>query len=179
MSAITISLNDIRDLLNRNVPLHIIDVRAPAEFSTVHALGATSIPLDSLNPQAAEALRSDSTKPLYMICHSGARAAKAWQQLTDAGVSNLCCIEGGTTAWERAGLPIHRGQRRIISMERQVRITAGFVVLLGVLLGFFVHRGFNALSGFVGAGLMFAGITDSCGMARMLAMMPWNRARPA
>ena len=93
---------------------------------------------------------------------------------TTAGVENLFSVEGGTLAWEKAGLPVVRG-REVISLERQVRIAAGLLVVLGVMLGWLVHPGFLALSAFVGAGLVFAGLTDTCGMGLMLAKMPWNR----
>jgi rhodanese-related sulfurtransferase len=83
-------------------------------------------------------------------------------------------VEGGTLAWEAAGLPVVRGQK-VISLERQVRIVAGFLVLVGALLAMTVHPYFAGLSAFVGAGLMFAGITDTCGMGMLLARMPWNQ----
>ena len=87
-------------------------------------------------------------------------------------------VEGGTLAWDQAGLPVSRG-RKVISLERQVRIAAGLLVLTGAVLALTVHPWWAGLSAFVGAGLMFAGITDTCGMALMLARMPWNQVRPA
>ena len=86
-------------------------------------------------------------------------------------------VEGGTLACEQAGLPVERG-RKTMSLERQVRITAGSLVVIGTVLGRFVHPGFYGLSAFVGAGLVFAGVTDTCGMGMLLARMPWNQARP-
>ena len=86
-------------------------------------------------------------------------------------------VEGGTLAWEQAGLPVVRG-KKAMSLERQVRIAAGSLVVLGTALGAFVHPGFLGLSAFVGAGLVFAGVTDTCGMGMVLARMPWNRAEP-
>jgi rhodanese-related sulfurtransferase len=83
-------------------------------------------------------------------------------------------VDGGTQAWEAAGLPIVRGQKTI-SLERQVRIAAGSLVVLGAVLGYFVHPYFIGLSAFVGAGLVFAGVTDTCGMGMLLARMPWNK----
>jgi rhodanese-related sulfurtransferase len=84
-------------------------------------------------------------------------------------------VEGGTLAWIAANLPVTRSAVKMISLERQVRIAAGSLVLIGVLLGWFVHRGFYGLAAFVGAGLVFAGITDFCGMGLLLAKLPWNR----
>jgi rhodanese-related sulfurtransferase len=83
-------------------------------------------------------------------------------------------VEGGTLAWNEAGLPVERGPVKVISLERQVRMTAGSLVLSGILLGSLVHRGFFGLSAFVGAGLVFAGITDFCGMGLLLSKPPWN-----
>ena len=87
--------------------------------------------------------------------------------------AELIIVAGGTSAWESAGLPVNKG-KGVISLERQVRIGAGLLVLAGVALGHFVHPGFYGLSAFVGAGLTFAGITDFCGMGLILAKMPWN-----
>jgi rhodanese-related sulfurtransferase len=113
-----------------------------------------------------------------MICRSGTRAKQACEKFHAAGYTNVVNVEGGTEAWETAGLPVVRG-RKAISLERQVRIAAGFLVLLGAILALAVHPWFVALSAFVGAGLMFAGITDTCGMAMMLARMPWNQVKPS
>ena len=92
-----------------------------------------------------------------------------------AGLDSGVVVEGGTLAWIDARLPVTRGQSKVISLERQVRIAAGSLVCIGVLLGWFVHRGFFGLSAFVGAGLVFAGVTDFCGMGLLLLKLPWNR----
>jgi rhodanese-related sulfurtransferase len=153
----------------------LIDVRTPIEFREVHAIGARNIPLDSLDPHAViQSRNGNGDDPLYVICRSGKRASKAIQQFVDAGFTNAVNVDGGTQAWDAAGLPVARG-KKAISLERQVRIAAGFLVLLGAILGFFVHPYFIGISAFVGAGLMFAGITDTCGMGMMLAKMPWNQ----
>jgi rhodanese-related sulfurtransferase len=153
----------------------LIDVRTPVEYAEVHAEGARLIPLDKLEPEAVLSARNGSAdEPLYFICKSGSRSAKAVEKFRAAGFPNAISIEGGTTAWEQAGLPVVRGTRKVISLERQVRIGAGLLVLLGVLLGWLVHPWFFGLSAFVGAGLVFAGITDWCGMGMLLATMPWN-----
>jgi rhodanese-related sulfurtransferase len=152
----------------------LIDVRTPVEFREVRAVIARNVPLDSLDPHAVMKERIGTSKdPLYVICQSGSRGAKACEQFTNAGYTNVVNVEGGTQAWDEAGLPVVRG-KKTISLERQVRIAAGLLVLLGAVLGFFVHPYFVGLSAFVGAGLMFAGITDTCGMGMMLARMPWN-----
>ena len=99
----------------------------------------------------------------------------ACEKFVAAGYENVVNVEGGTQAWEAAGFPVKRG-KKTVSLERQVRILAGALVLLGALLAWFVHPAFVLLSGFIGTGLVFAGVTDTCGMAMALAKMPWNRA---
>jgi rhodanese-related sulfurtransferase len=150
----------------------LIDVRTPAEYRALHAEGAVLVPLDQLN---AGQFSAQSHGPLYLICASGTRARIAAEKLDAAGLAEPIVIQGGTTAWEAAGLPVVRG-KSAISLERQVRITAGSLVVIGVILGWFVSRYFFALSGIVGAGLVFAGITDTCGMGLLLARAPWNQS---
>ena len=155
--------------------LDLIDVRTAAEYRQVHATGSVNVPLESIDPQRIMADRDGKgEQPLYLICQSGGRSSKAAQRLIDAGLGNVVSVDGGTMAWESAGLPVERG-KKTISLERQVRIVAGFFALLGAVLGCFVHPYFTGISAFIGAGLMFAGITDTCGMGMMLAKMPWNR----
>jgi rhodanese-related sulfurtransferase len=178
MAAPTVQPQDVYRLRREGRPLHIIDVRTPAEYEAVHAEGAHLVPLDALDPQALMSARQ-ADEPLYLICKSGGRAAKAGERLDAAGFTNVFNIEGGTTAWPQAGLPVVRGCTKVLRLERQVRIAAGLLVLLGVLLGSLAHPGFYALSALVGAGLVFAGITDWCGMGLLLAKMPWNQSGPA
>lgn len=124
-----------------------------------------------------EARSGSREEPLYTICRSGSRGRQACERFHAAGFTNVVNVEGGTQAWERAGLPVVQG-KKAISLERQVRIAAGTLVLLGTVLGVFVHPAFLGLPAFVGAGLAFSGITDTCGMGMMLARMPWNRGGP-
>jgi rhodanese-related sulfurtransferase len=152
----------------------LIDVRSPAEFDSVHARGARLIPLDRISPAEIAAVRSGPTDPIYLICQAGSRSARACEKLSQAGIAQAFSIEGGTAAWEAAGLPVDRGPGRVISLERQVRIAAGSLVLIAVALTLAVHWAFIFLAAFVGAGLVFAGITDFCGMGLLLAKMPWN-----
>ncbi|GIW88519.1 MAG: sulfurtransferase [Isosphaeraceae bacterium] len=156
-------------------PVELIDVRTPAEFREVHASCARLVPLDELDPAAVMAQRTSTEEPLYLICRSGNRAQKACEKFLAAGFTDVVNVEGGTLAWEAAGLPVVRG-KKTISLERQVRIAAGALVLLGSVLGGLVSPWWCLLSGFVGAGLIFAGVTDTCGMAMLLARMPWNQA---
>ena len=149
----------------------ILDVRTPLERSEVHISGTRHVPLDSLDVDSSGA---DPTKTLYLLCRSGARAQKAGDLLTSGGIKNLSVIDGGILAWEEAGLAVTKG-KKVVSLDRQVRIAAGALVVAGTLLGFLVSPGWLALSGFVGAGLMFSGITDSCTMGLLISKLPWNR----
>lgn len=153
--------------------LALIDVRTPAEYQEVHVPFAANVPLDRITP---ETLR-DAAKgaPVYVICRSGQRAQKACEQLAKSGVENLTLVEGGTQGWLDAGLAAVRG-KKALSLERQVRIAAGALVFIATALGYYVHPYFLGVSAFVGAGLVFAGVTDTCGMAMILARMPWNQA---
>jgi rhodanese-related sulfurtransferase len=153
--------------------VELMDVRTPVEFREVHVDFARNVPLDRLDPTAIRAERNGSDEPLYVICRSGGRGRQACELLAAAGL-NVVNVEGGTAAWDAAGLPVIRGHEAI-SLERQVRIAAGFLVLLGAVLARTVHPYFIGLSAFIGAGLMFAGITDTCGMGMILARMPWNQ----
>lgn len=159
----------------RQEGVDLIDVRTPSEFREVHASGARNVPLDSLDPTQIKASRNGTSgNPLYVICRSGNRSSQAVKRLQAAALENVVNVEGGTQAWEAAGLPVERG-KKAISLERQVRIAAGGLTFLGSALAFWVHPYFIALPAFIGAGLVFAGVTDTCGMAMMLAKMPWNR----
>jgi rhodanese-related sulfurtransferase len=168
---------EVADRLARQPGGELIDVRTPAEYAQVHAEGARLIPLDSLDPRAFMTARGPSSagRPVFVLCQSGGRAAKAVERFRQAGFNDVAFVEGGTVAWERAGLPVVRGEGKVISLERQVRIAAGSLVLLGATLGWLVHPVFFGLCAFIGAGLVFAGVTDWCGMGMLLARMPWNK----
>jgi rhodanese-related sulfurtransferase len=154
----------------------LIDVRTPVEFEEVHAPQAVNVPLDRLSPDSlASAGCTPGDQPVYLLCRSGQRATKAAAKLIEAGFTHPIVVTGGTLAWIDAGLPVTRGATKMISLERQARIAAGTLVFTGSILAWFVHPAFVWLPGFVGAGLMFAGVMDFCGMGLLLAKMPWNR----
>jgi rhodanese-related sulfurtransferase len=156
----------------------LVDVRTPAEFREVHVAGAHSVPLDVLDRAAVDAVRKSNPGPVYLLCASGIRAARAAKNLSEAGLEGGQVVEGGINAWIAAGLPVVRG-RKTISIERQVRIGAGALVLLGTGLGWRVDPHFYILAAFVGAGLVFAGVSGICGLAILLAKAPWNRSGKA
>lgn len=167
---------ELNRLLTEGGSATLLDVRTQGEFAAAHVPGATHIPLDDLDAAAFLQQRGADGGPIYVLCHSGGRARKAIEIFRRAGFDGCVLVEGGTQAWIEAGFPVNRGAARIISLERQVRIAAGALVLTGVVLGWLVHPGFYALSALVGAGLVFAGITDFCGMGLLLAKLPWNRS---
>ncbi len=168
----TTSPAELADALRRGEAT-LIDVRTPAEYREVHVRGARNVPLDRLNAADFKRDGQHAAAKIYVICQKGGRGATACDQLDAAGVTNAVNVEGGTQACVAAGLPVERGQKTI-SLERQVRIAAGSLVVIGTLLGAFVHPYWLGLAAFVGAGLVFAGVTDTCGMGMLLARMPWN-----
>lgn len=178
MSVTTISPQELAERC-KGGRIDLLDVRTPVEHRELHAADARNVPLDRLDPAAVMQARDDKRdEPLYVICRSGSRGKQACEKFLAAGFPNVVNVEGGTLAWAECGLPVVRG-KKAISLERQVRIAAGSLVLLGVALGWLVHPALLALAAFVAAGLVFAGITDTCGMGLMLARMPWNRVEGA
>lgn len=177
MSFATISPARLAEICKSGKTVEMIDVRTPVEFREVHVEFARNVPLDQLDPHSLMKSRNSSaSEPLYLVCRSGGRGQQACEQFLKAGFSNVLNVEGGTLACIDAGLPVVRG-KQAMSLERQVRIAAGSLVLIGVSLGWFLHPAFFGLSAFVGAGLVFAGITDTCGMGMVLARMPWNQIK--
>jgi rhodanese-related sulfurtransferase len=176
MTIATISPQKLHEITQSGHNRDLIDVRTPVEFRAAHVEFARNLPLDQLDAATVAAGRNGSSQPLYVICQSGGRGKQACEKLSAAGFTNIVNVEGGTQAWIDAGLPVVRGQKAM-SLERQVRIAAGSLVLIGALLGYFAHPYWIALPAFVGAGLVFSGITDTCGMAMMLARMPWNQIK--
>lgn len=150
----------------------LIDVRTPAEFGEVHVDGAINIPLGELS--SSELSRRYPSRPVYFSCKSGARGRQAAAKAMADGRGEVYCVTGGVESFAEAGATLIRG-RKAMSLERQVRIGAGSLVLLGTILALAVHVGFLLITAFVGAGLVFAGVTDRCGMGLLLARMPWNR----
>lgn len=177
MSVTTMSPKQLHDLVQAGKPAELIDVRTPIEYREVHVGFARNVPLDQLDATKFASGREGS-EPLYVICRSGGRGKQACEKFLAAGYTNVVNVEGGTQAWDQAGLPVVRGQKSM-SLERQVRIAAGLLVVTGSALGAFVSPYWIGLSAFVGAGLTFAGITDTCGMGMLLARMPWNQVPKA
>ncbi|MEM9658626.1 MAG: rhodanese-like domain-containing protein [Planctomycetota bacterium] len=153
----------------------LVDVRTPVEYREVHVTGSRNVPLDRLDDSTLQSIFQQANGgPVYFICRTGNRAAKACEIARAAGVEEAINVAGGSVAWEQKGLPVDRG-KKAMSLERQVRIVAGSLVFAGSLLAWLVTPFFLILPAFIGTGLVFAGVTDTCGMGMMLARMPWNR----
>ncbi len=166
--------NAVARFLECSAPVTIFDVRTPAEFASAHIPGSYNVPLDLL-PEHAHAISSVVDEPVVLVCRSGMRARQAEQSLGTVELPGLHILDGGLSAWEAAGLPLNRGRQRW-SLERQVRGVAGSLVLAGALGGLLVWPPLGLLAAGVGAGLAFSAITDTCGMALLLARLPYNRA---
>jgi rhodanese-related sulfurtransferase len=167
------------DLLsNKSSETCILDVRTLAEVQASALPDCLHIPLHELTPERLQSEIEKSGKnasSIYLLCQAGRRAEMAADQLKGKISAELVIIEGGMNAVKQSNLQTTSQGRKAIPLERQVRIAAGFLVLTGVVLGTWVNPGFYALSGLVGAGLIFAGITDICMMGMLLAKAPWNK----
>ncbi|MDH3474440.1 MAG: rhodanese family protein [Rhodospirillales bacterium] len=154
----------------------LIDIREADEHAREHILGARLAPLSRFGTGE---LAQEGEKIAVFHCDSGNRTRQAAPQILSLGFEKVYHLEGGLQAWKRAGLPVELNRKAPISLMRQVQIATGSLVLLGVLLGLWASPWFLGLSAFVGAGLAFAGLTGFCGMARLLAVMPWNQRAAA
>lgn len=153
-----------------------IDVREYPEFAGGHIAGAQLVPLGTLD-RASEGW--DCSQPLTLICRSGRRAEQARQILAAKGFRSLSVLEGGVEAWRKDGKPLTVAAGRPWSMERQVRVAAGSLVLIFSAPCFLISQKFFFGAAITGAGLVYAGVTDNCMMASVLGRMPWNRPRKA
>lgn len=150
----------------------LIDVREPAEHAAEYIPGSRLLPLSTFDPMRVP---QETGKKVVLHCATGARAAEAGRRLLDAGFTGIYTFRGGIPAWKAAGYTTVCDRRAPISLQRQVQIVAGSLVLLGTVLGAVVSPWFLLLSGFVGAGLVYAGVSDTCGMAMLLARLPYNQ----
>jgi rhodanese-related sulfurtransferase len=149
----------------------LVDVREADERVREHVPGTRHHALSRLST-----IDTAGAKVVIFHCRSGARTAANASRLAGAAGCDAYVLEGGIDAWKKAGLPVATDTRQPIEIMRQVQITAGSLVVVGVVLGFWIAPAFFGLSAFVGAGLVFAGVSGWCGMAKLLGLMPWNRA---
>lgn len=169
----TVDAPTLADLVARQAPITVLDVRSPAEYASEHIPGSVNVPLEEL-PEHAGRLGASLQGPVVLVCRSGVRAQQAEQALRRADLSNLHVLDGGIAAWEEKRQPLIRGKRRW-AMDRQVRGVAGVLVLAGALAGLLLDRKFTWLAAAVGAGLTFSAITNTCAMAKGLSLLPYNR----
>lgn len=167
----TITASELKERLDKNEVL-LIDVREPAEHRSECIDGACLIPLGEISIE-----KLPSTKrPIVIHCRSGKRSADACAKLLANNPSlDVTSLEGGIVAWSQAGFNVKRSGSTILPLDRQTQITAGFIAFSGTILGTLINPIFYILPGFIGAGLIFAGISGWCGMAKLLAKMPWNK----
>ena len=165
--------DDLLRLRAERPEVRLLDVRTPGEFEAEHIAGAYNVPLDTLDEHGAE-IRARVADPVILVCRSGQRARKAEEALRAAGMTNLYLLDGGMAAWTAAGLPVRRGAPRM-SLERQVRIAAGGLAAIGGFLALFLDPLFAIVPAFIGSGLVFAGVTDTCMLGMLLARLPHNR----
>ncbi len=173
--AVRITINEFAPISQRG-GFDLIDVRTPDEFYELHAVGALLMPLDGLNPQAIMESRGErAQEPLYIICRSGNRSIVACGLFEKAGYTNVISIDGGTQAWQSAGLPLNRGIRRPISIDRQIRLVAGLSTLAGSLAAIW-QPWLLLLPGLTGAAMAWAAWKNSRFLVRLFAKLPWNAA---
>ncbi len=152
----------------------LIDVREKKEFAAEHIPGAKLMPLSHFNPGR---ISNQAHRKIILQCQSGNRSAKAADKMFAAGFREVIHLKGGLPTWKAVGYSTEENKEAPISMFRQVELVAGSLVFLGTILGTFVSPWFLVLSGFVGAGLVFAGITDTCAMALLLTKLPYNQPK--
>ncbi|MDV3357220.1 sulfurtransferase [Dietzia alimentaria] len=175
-TAPTLAPADLRDALDSDTPPTVIDVRSPAEYSSVHIRGSYNVPLPLL-AEHGEEFASRLPGQVVLICQSGNRARQAGERLEAVGVNpdSVTVLDGGIAGYEAAGGEVLRG-KGAWAMDRQVRMVAGSLVLAGVTASKVLSPKFAYLAGAIGAGLTYSAASNSCAMAAGLAKMPWNRS---
>ncbi|MBD0709289.1 MULTISPECIES: rhodanese-like domain-containing protein [unclassified Streptomyces] len=171
-------LLDPDQALTRLADLTVVDVRTPGEYAAGHVPGAVNVPLDRLDSAVPSLREAAAQGTLLIVCQSGNRSARACAQLAGQGVSAYD-LAGGTSGWAARGHALERPAgapaKAAWAMDRQVRLVAGSLVLLGLLLGLLFHPAFQLLSAAIAGGLVFSALTNTCGMAMMLGKLPYNR----
>ncbi len=168
----TIDSPELRALLESAAPPRVLDVRTPGEFESVHIAGAYNVPLGLLREHRREIMKH-LDEDVVLVCQAGQRAAQAEETLRKAGLANVHVLDGGIASWIGEGLPVNRGAQRW-GLERQVRLAAGSLVALSILVSIIVP-GAKWLAFAIGAGLTFAALTNTCAMGMLLARLPYNR----
>jgi rhodanese-related sulfurtransferase len=174
----SISASELSKLISSGRSIDLIDVRTPVEYREAHVAIAKNEPLDQLDPKAIQAACSGSSgDPLYVVCRSGNRSRQACDKLLTYGIANVVNIEGGAIACEAAGIPMVRGKKGL-PLTGQVQIVTGLTVLAGAIATLVSNNPYwLVLPIFMGSGMLFAGLTNTCGLAMVLARMPWNQVK--
>lgn len=159
-------------LIGKDASVKFLDVRSALEFSQAHIKDSINIPVDMLASKANELNQSKQT--YIVLCRTGNRSAMAADMLIQSGIHSVKVLDGGITRWQKEGLAVVKGEGGI-SLERQVRIMAGSIVLIGILLSWLIHPWFIGISLFVSCGLIYAGLTDNCMMGMLLLRLPYNK----
>lgn len=175
-STSTIDVRSLHARLQAGETLELLDVRTPPEHSAGHVPSVKLVPLDELDAKAFLRQRAQSDQPLYLLCQTGRRAQRAIEKFQKVGFDGCVLVEGGTAAWAEAGFPLNRGTSRVIPLMRQVQIVVGGVSAVGALLALTVNVRFALIPLITGGGLLFAGCTGFCGLALVLAKLPWNKS---
>lgn len=168
----TIDVNQLRQLRLEDPDIRILDVRTGGEFETMHIPGSYNVPLDTLGEHARDLASVEH--PVVLVCQSGGRATQAHGALTAAGKETLHILEGGISAWETTGGDVVRGTSDRWAMDRQVRLAAGSIALVGILASTVVP-GAKWIAGGVAAGLTYSAASNTCAMAAALGKLPYNK----
>lgn len=163
-----LSPRDAQGLMSQGAIL--VDIRSANEHAREHIAGAQHLPIDALRPGSLPV-----NAAVIFLCRSGNRTHANAHRLNACVAGDAYLIEGGLNAWKKAGLPVEADTSQPMELQRQVQIATGILILLGIMLGLTVSAWFFLISGFVGAGLVFAGLSGFCGLARLLMKMPWNQ----
>ncbi|MFC0862192.1 rhodanese-like domain-containing protein [Sphaerimonospora cavernae] len=169
-----VGVTTARALIASNPDVLVVDVRTAAEFETAHIDGAINLPLDQVDAHLRRIV-ADAGGRLLLICQSGNRATQAQKSLCEAGLPGTVVLSGGMNSWIASGAPVIRGRQKW-SLERQVRLVAGGIVLASIVADLWLP-GARFVGAFIGAGLVFASLTDTCAMGMMLSRLPYNRGR--
>lgn len=171
-----VQANQLQQSLQSGKNIALIDVRTPVEHEEMRIAGSHLMPLDRLDPAAVKSA-SANAEQCVLICRSGKRADQAFQKLQAAGCDKLVILDGGVLAWESAGLPLERTERKVLPLMRQVQLVIGLILIASSILTFTVDKNFVLIPAFLGCGLTMAGATGWCGLAILLSKMPWNKVQ--
>jgi rhodanese-related sulfurtransferase len=172
----TVTPGELHRLLAAGSPAELLDVRTPAEHAAAHVPGAKLVPVGELDAMRYLRDRAPGERPIYVLCQSGFRARRAVEKFHEAGFDGCVRVEGGMQAWIDAGLPVERSVSKVLPLMQQVQVAVGFISAVGAALALAINPWFALVPLATGCGLVFAGLTGHCGLALLLAKMPWNRS---